>query len=315
VPTSAPAEASRALDAWQEDLARAFVPLESTPLGDGSRFTGRVRTDAVADLPLAVVDGSRQIVRRTQRLVRAGEADLFKVGVQLRGRGLVVQDGREALLAPGDLTVYDTARPYELVFEDDFEMLVLVVPRRRLTSRAPGIDGVTAVPISGASGSGALTSSLLRGLDPRTARRGPEAVYLSDAAVDLVAACVAGCAGVRPIEQNSETVVLAAQRYIDDHLPDPGLCPAEVAAAVHVSLRQLQKLFERRGSTVTGWIRERRLDRCWHDLADHRLAGRPVAAVAASWGLVDAAQFSRSFRARYGMTPSAHRAEPMVSAG
>ncbi len=297
------------LDAWQEVLSRTFVPLETTPLGDRSEFAGRVQAHAVADLQLSVVSGTPQVVRRTRRLVRASEADLFKVGVQLRGHGLVVQDGREAVLSPGDLTVYDTSRPYELVFEDDFEMLVLVLPRRRLVTRAPHVDGLTAVTIPGASGSGALTSSLLRGLDPRGARQGPEAVYLSDAAVDLVAACLAGCDGARPAEQSWETIVLAAQRYIDDHLADSGLCPAEVSAAVHVSLRQLQKLFERRGMTVSGWIRERRLDRCWHDLPDLRLAGRSVAAVAASWGLVDAAQFSRAFRVRYGTTPSAHRAE------
>ena len=82
-----------------------------------------------------------------------------------------------------------------------------------------------------------------------------------------------------------------------------------MAAAVHVSLRHLQKLFERRGATITGWIRDRRLERCWHDLADPALAHRPVGAIAASWGLVDAAQFSRTFRARYGRTPREHRSE------
>ncbi|WP_211297221.1 helix-turn-helix domain-containing protein [Geodermatophilus tzadiensis] len=297
------------LEAWREVLAQTFVPLEATPLGEEAAFHGRVQAAPVADLQLSIVSGSGQVVRRTRRLVEHAAADLYKVGVQLRGRGLVEQDGRVAELAPGDLAVYDTARPYELVFERDFEMLVLVVPRRRLVSRAPGLDGLTAVTISGARGSGALTSSLLRGLDPRTARQGAEAVYLSDAAVDLVAACLAGCSDSRGAAPGADAVVLAARRYIEDHLADPALSPAEVATAVHMSLRHLQKLFERRGSTITGGIRELRLERCWHDLADPRLAHRPVAAVAASWGLVDAAQFSRAFRARYGTTPRAHRAD------
>ncbi len=301
------------LDAWQETLARTFVPLEAVPLGDRSSFRGQVQAAAVADLQLSLVSGSGQVVRRTRRLVQRTAADLYKVGLQLRGRGLVEQDGRVAELSPGDLTVYDTGRPYELVFERDFEMLVLVAPRRRLATRAPGLDHLTALAIPGDRGSGALTSSLLRGLDPRTTRRGPEAVYLSDAAVDLVAACLAGLSSARAPEPAAETVVVAAQRYIDDHLSDPSLCTAEVAAAAHVSLRYLQKLFERRGTTVTGWIRERRIERCWHDLADPRLAQRSVAAVAAAWGLVDAAQFSRAFRARYGTTPRAHRAELLTT--
>jgi hypothetical protein len=53
------------------------------------------------------------------------------------------------------------------VFECDLEVLVLVAPRRRLALRAPRIDGLTALTILGDRGSGALTSSLLRGLDPQ----------------------------------------------------------------------------------------------------------------------------------------------------
>lgn len=301
------------LDAWREVLAQAFVPLDVTAVGNTDPFHSALHARPMADVQLSVVTGSGQHVRRTPALIRRGAADVYKVGLQLRGRGLVEQSGRIAELDAGDLTVYDTARPYTLHFERDFEMLVLVVPRRRLAMRAPALEQLTAVRIPGSGGSGALTSSLLRGLDPRTAKPGPEATYLSDAAVDLLAACLAGRAGARPPECAGDTVVTAAQTYIDDHLADPALSPAEVASAAHVSLRHLQKLFERRGTTISGWIRDRRLEHCWHDLADPRLANRPVAAVAASRGLVDAAQFSRLFRARYGLAPREHRAGLLAS--
>ncbi len=301
------------LEAWREALAQTFVPLEVTPLGDGALFRGQVQAERVADLQLSVVSGSSQVVRRTRRLVQSSASDLYKVGLQLRGRGLVEQTGRVAQLAPGDLTIYDTARPYELIFERDFEMLVLVVPRPRLATRAPRLADLTAVTISGSHGSGALTSALLRGLDPRAARTGLEAAYLSDAAVDLLAACLAGCGDTRAQEPCAETVVAAAQSYIEAHLSDATWHPAEVAAGCHVSFRHLQRLFEHRGTTISGRVRERRLERCWRDLVDPRLAQRPIAAVAASWGLIDAAQFSRAFRARYGMAPSTHRAEAIFS--
>ncbi|MDQ0383154.1 AraC-like ligand-binding domain-containing protein [Amycolatopsis thermophila] len=300
-PVELDADALTSLESWRDVLARAFVPLDVVSVGAG--FHGQVHARPMADLQVSVVTSTRQVTRRTRSLIRRGADDLYKVGLQLRGTGVVRQDGRTARLRPGDLAVYDTNRPYELVFDDDFEMLVLVLPSRRLKPRAPRVDDLTAVTIPGSRGSGALTSALLRGLDPRTVRPGPEAAHLSDAAVDMLAACFAAQAG-----PPGDTVVTAAQRYIDEHLPDPGLNPAEVAAAVHVSLRHLQKLFERRGATITGWIRDRRLERCWHDLADPALAHRPVGAIAASWGLVDAAQFSRTFRAHYGRTPREHRA-------
>jgi AraC-like DNA-binding protein len=37
------------------------------------------------------------------------------------------------------------------------------------------------------------------------------------------------------------------------------------------------------------------------DLLDPALAARPVSAIAARWGLVDPAHFSRAFRAAYGV--------------
>jgi AraC-like DNA-binding protein len=303
------------LDQYRDALAEAFVPLDATPIGDVSAFRGSVRARPIADLQLSIVTASSQIVRRTRSLVRRSAADVYKVGVQLHGHGVVQQDGRLAQLGPGDITVYDTARPYELTFEHDFEMLVLVVPRRRLANRAPHIDDLTAVTISGTDGTGSLASSLLRGLDPRSARPGLEATYLSDAAVDLLAASLAACTEPRPPEPAAETVVAAAQHYIEEHLTDHALSPAEVAAAAHVSLRHLQKLFERRGMTITGWIRERRLERCWHDLADPHLSQRSVAAIASHWGLVDPAQFSRLFRAQYGRTPREHRSALITAAG
>lgn len=220
------------LDAYREALARTFVPLDAIPLE--GQFSARVYAEQLGDLQLSVVSGSAQVVRRTPRLVRRSAGDVWKVGVQVKGTGHLEQAGRVAELAPGDLAVYDTAHPYELVFRDDFEMLVLVVPRHRLAVRAPGIADLTAVTISGQQGSGALTSSMLRNLDPRSARPGPEAAYLGEAAVDLLAASLAGSAELRPA--SADSIVLGAQTYIDDHLADPSLGPLEIAAASHVSV-------------------------------------------------------------------------------
>jgi AraC-like DNA-binding protein len=53
--------------------------------------------------------------------------------------------------------------------------------------------------------------------------------------------------------------------------------------------------------------REGRRDPTPHDLLDPALAARPVSAIAARWGLVDPAHFSRLFRAAYGVPPLEYR--------
>ena len=49
---------------------------------------------------------------------------------------MVSQDGRDALLGPGDFALYDSTRPYQLQFDDDFQQFVLKLPGPTLRTRA-----------------------------------------------------------------------------------------------------------------------------------------------------------------------------------
>ncbi|MEU4645497.1 helix-turn-helix domain-containing protein [Micromonospora sp. NPDC023814] len=95
--------------------------------------------------------------------------------------------------------------------------------------------------------------------------------------------------------------------FIEQHLGNTDLTPAVIAAAHHVSLRQLHRLFAPEQTSVGAWIRQRRLDRCRKDLADPAQSGLTVGAVGARWGLPDSAHFSRLFRAAFGVPPSDYR--------
>lgn len=75
-----------------------------------------------------------------------------------------------------------------------------------------------------------------------------------------------------------------------------------IAAAHHISVRRLHKLFEDQPQTVAALIRQHRLERCRADLAR---SDRTVTAVAARWGFSDPAHFSRLFKATYGYNAAA----------
>jgi AraC-like DNA-binding protein len=102
-------------------------------------------------------------------------------------------------------------------------------------------------------------------------------------------------------------LVKRVHAFIDLHLGDPELTPAAVAAAHHISVRYLHKLFEPEPLGVAGLIRQRRLERCRDDLLDPVLGDRPVAGIAARWGFSSAAHFSRVFREAYGVPPAEFR--------
>ena len=95
--------------------------------------------------------------------------------------------------------------------------------------------------------------------------------------------------------------------YVYRHLGDPDLTPARIAAAHFISIRSLHRLWESRGVSISGWIREVRLARCRRDLADPALAHESIGTIAARWGMRNAAHFSRMYREAYGCSPRDHR--------
>jgi AraC-like DNA-binding protein len=104
-------------------------------------------------------------------------------------------------------------------------------------------------------------------------------------------------------------VYQAALESIDRRLWDLDVHSAGIAGELCVSTRTLHRAFRAAGTTVGSWIRDRRLERCRDDLADPGLRHLAVSAIGARWGLPDAAHFSRLFKAKYGASPRAYRAQ------
>ena len=75
-----------------------------------------------------------------------------------------------------------------------------------------------------------------------------------------------------------------------------------------MSVRYLHRLLEDSGRTFSEHLLERRLDRAHRLLRDPRLAYRKISEIALEAGFADLSHFNRSFRRRFGETPSQARA-------
>ncbi|WP_218042897.1 helix-turn-helix domain-containing protein [Embleya hyalina] len=297
---------------WRSAVSDTFVPLRAEPARSAGRpFRGRMRSMALGALQITEVCADAHAVYRTPRLITASGGEYFKLGLQLSGGCVLSQDGREATLAAGDFAIYDTTRPYSLSFVAEYRQLVVMLPRPLLGVPLRVMDRATARRLSGQRGFGALAVSLLRQLPEHQGEfEEAELHRLGDTVSDLVAGLVtAGLDPVASADGSGRGVSITTIRaYIEDRLGDPDLGPEGVAAAHYVSTRHLHRLFQEEGTTVSGWIRQRRLEHCRRELGDPTLRERPVGAVAARWGLTDAARFSRTFRRVYGCSPREYRA-------
>jgi AraC-like DNA-binding protein len=294
---------------YRDAVCRSLVSL-SVGIPDGERFTAYVRARPLGVLRMTEVQSKPQVVHRTPRLINADDERYLKVGMLLTGRCVVTQHGREAALGPGDLVCYDTAAPYGFLMQSPFTLAVFMMPATHVEHRLRGFDQVTATAFSGREGLGAVIAEMLRALHAGSASiTGEAALHVGDAAVNLVAGLVAQRSG-RPLDENAGAAALRARvrQYIEEHLVDPGLTAADIAAACGISVRYLYKLFEFEGTAVSAWIRNRRLDQVERDLADPRLAHCSIAHIGARWGFADAPAFSRTFRARRGITAREFRA-------
>jgi AraC-like DNA-binding protein len=106
------------------------------------------------------------------------------------------------------------------------------------------------------------------------------------------------------VPERPDAVRLQIDSYIQSHLADPDLSHGTVVGAHHMSERTLHRLFGGSGRSVTELIRSYRLEGIWADLQSPGLARESIGQIAARWGMHDMPNFTRAFRARYGMTPS-----------
>jgi AraC-like DNA-binding protein len=193
---------------------------------------------------------------------------------------------------------------------DQHGLVAVKFPRAALPLRHDELSRLTAVPMSGRDGLGAAISALARHMSRRLDDDPTEGTRLATALMDLLIVALAErldrSATLAPATHR-RALLASVQAFIDQRLADPGLSPSVIAAAHHISLRYLYKLFQTQHTSVAGWIRERRLERCRRDLADPALGDRSVSAIAARWGLSDPAHFSHAFRAAYGISPTAYR--------
>ncbi|RKR92220.1 AraC-like DNA-binding protein [Micromonospora pisi] len=309
------AEAVRSL-VW-ESVVRVEIEHHEPPEG----ITVDLRLGSLASVGVCAVRATSTTVRRTERLARRDDDPPVFLGLQMSGTSIVVQDGREALLRPGNFALYDTAAAYSLLFRDGMDAVFFRIPRAALGVSARQLQDATAVTFGSDSAVAELTSAyLIRLAVTEALSYGPYGVLMGDPTVELIRATIAAHLDDSDLHRAAANGSLPFQvmSYLRTHLTDPELTPATVAAAHHISLRYLYQILARSGVRFGEWLRHNRLEGARKDLARPTHPALTIAAIGRRWGFSDATHFSKAFKQRYGMSPRdwrTHQQQESMSAG
>jgi AraC-like DNA-binding protein len=232
---------------------------------------------------------------RPLSLVKPGGAAEVHACLPLGGTVVVHYRGVDHRLEPGRFSLFADDEPMTATHSAQCRMLSLAMTAPSVPAARLGRP----LPVSGAS---ELLVRHVQATIRVAPTLGPTALAAAAAAAgELFAATVAEVADDADWQPPQAALATQVAIYIDSKLGDPNLSVEQVAAAHHVSVRTLYRIFARRGDTVHGHLRTRRLERCHHDLLS-----RPdltVSAICARWGIADVSHFARQYRARFGCTP------------
>lgn len=292
--------------AWVDLHDQAQAPMRVRSGGEGE-FQGSLRTLAMDDVLVSVLDHPTMEIYRSPRLIRVGDPEAYALRLALDGTAVVRQSGREAVLRPGQFALLDTSLPFEGQHQGCARnsCVAVQIPRARLTLPRRRADRLTAVTIDARRGLGAVFSRWLTTLTSQAHDiAAADEPALARTTVELLNALLTTSPhGEVSLEAHHRALRASITAFAEHHLGDPRLGPRAIAEAHHISLRHLHRLFADEETTPAAWIRRRRLERCHRDLADPALRHLTIGAIAGRWGFVGKAHFTRAFREAYGTTP------------
>lgn len=271
----------------------------------------RIHAFELGAAKVLTIDASGTTLRRTPRMARAMNDCPIALALPLRTVNRLAWDREDRSFDRRDLMLVDLSAPYtyswhgdgaSYAFHVDYEQLDVPMDTIRtaaLTLRSSPIytlvrDHITRVMTdaqrisdSGAAADvGAASAELMRALILSAA---DDSRRLRDAMQSALA-----------------ERVLA---YVRHHLRDHDLTPAKIAAGNAISLRELYRIYERRGISLERSITEQRLLGARDDLSGPRGKNTTIATIASRWGFSNPGFFATRFKQEFGVTPRQWRAQ------
>lgn len=287
---------------WHDVVCGQFVPASSFDKSHND-FDANLTAREVGPLVISELRAPPHFWSREKKHIAADDHDAFLLSIMLNGTGCLEQDDRTVVQGPNEIVIYDTTQTFRYDLTSD--LLVMKIPRRLLASRHSNLGRVTAVGLRrDLSLNGILCDVAQRAmlLDVSKDFSATVGSRLASSILDLVSAIIdLELEEHDLLDHKGMGRLERAQRYAIANLGDDRLSPEDMAKHGAVSMRTLNRLFAKIGTTPMRWVWQRRLEASHSALKEGN--AKSVTDTAFQFGFSEVSHFSRSFKAAYGVSP------------
>jgi AraC-like DNA-binding protein len=294
---------------WREVVGRHYMRLEIEPQ-DPSGIWASIDAQKLPAGGISSAQFSPACFRRTRELLQDGNGDFAFNWIGQGGYRILGEDA-EANLAEGDGALLFHGAPGTFVAERRTQLTSVRLDGALVRSKMPDIDERLFHRPLADDTSFNLLKAYVGVLVAVGVPADPVLAHaINDHIVDLISA------SLRPTDDDYERALesaipvarlAAAKADIRANLADPALSARQVALRLRLSERSIYLLFERSGLSFAGFVTDERLKRAAAILRDPARKQLRIGDIAFAAGFGDLTTFNRSFRRRYGQTPSSLR--------
>ncbi len=299
------------IEFWLETIGRVLFSLEGGTGKPDLDFNASLRQTDCSLFSVSEIETNGHWTLRTPHSIRQDHRDSLAICLITKGTGYTFQGTECVSHVPGDIVMYDVARPFGHGFHNDMGMTALAIPRAIFEACIGPWQGFLKLDHkSGMTDCIFQQIRTLLALPPNfTESRMKERNALNTLDVLRSIVCVNNDDLTK--RRSSIEALWRAKAHIERYLTDQKLDVHSISQALALSPRQVARIFEMEGVSVTRYIWRRRFEQCREDLKNPILRHIPIGEVAFRWGFKSEAHFSRGYRIHFGETPTETRKETM----
>jgi AraC-like DNA-binding protein len=294
-----------------EMIEESLFSLEMS-FAEDRRFSANYTFTQIGDMPLVAFSGTMNRAARTRRTIVDNPSDSFGFGFNTGKSPCEIRQRRTLTVDPAGLSLVAHDEVCEMRCDGSVDWTSIKVPRQQLIERIPRVEEMIAAPLDPNIPAAGLLRDYIQFL--LNASDIPEKAAITQridtVLLDLISLALGASRDVTELASQRGLRMSRLRKIlgiIRENFANPAFSCEMASRAAGVSVRHLQDILQETGRTFVERVLELRLQEARRRLMSSHHGRTRVSDIATACGFADQSHFNRSFRRRFGTSPTQYR--------